>query len=217
MPRQKRPTKPRAIPNEEFVYRKLYSFVRGWLIAHEFYVALKALEFARGRHIGKRKDGLTPEFSHQLHIARLFINLAALLRNPERVITLVFLHDIYEDGLATLAEIENEFGPDIAQAVKRLSKIVNGQKLPNSVYYAAMLDDVDVCMVKGVDRSHNIETMEGAFTPTKKRDYVQETREYTLPMLKQAKYKFPEHTNILDHLYHTLVVYVKLVEAGLPA
>jgi (p)ppGpp synthase/HD superfamily hydrolase len=204
------------IPDEVYVFTKLLNFVRGWLRSRSYYVALKALEFARERHCRKRKDGITPEFSHQLHIARFFINLAALLKNPERVITLVFLHDVYEDGLATLAEIEMHFGPDIAQAVKRLSKIVDGQKLPNDIYYAAMLEDVDVCLVKGGDRGHNIETMEGAFTTTKKREYALETRTDTLPMLKKAKHKFPEHADILDTVYHLLVIYVKLVEAGLP-
>jgi hypothetical protein len=79
--------KKEAMVKEVLLFTKLYNFVRGWLEGRRYFVAMKALEFARVRHIGTRKDKVTPEFSHQLHIVRFFINLSQLLGDPERVIT----------------------------------------------------------------------------------------------------------------------------------
>src|SRR5438105_3661287 len=149
---------------EQELFVKLHNYVRGWLEGRQYYVGVKALDFARQRHTHTRKDGITPEFSHQLHIARFFINIARLLPNTERVITLVFLDDVVEDGYATIDDIQRLFGLDISAGVRLLSKISGSTKIAPELYYQLMLVDADVCVVKGGDRLHNLESMTGVFT-----------------------------------------------------
>jgi (p)ppGpp synthase/HD superfamily hydrolase len=200
---------------EELKYTKLYNYVRGWMEAKKFYTTVKALDFARTRHVGTRKDNVTPEFSHQLHMARFFMNLEPLVLNPARCITLIFLHDTVEDHSATLVEVVNEFGFDIGLGVRKLSKVIHEIKLSNAIYYSVLLEDVDACLVKGVDRLHNLESMAGAFTTAKKQAYVEETEEYALPLLKQARNRYPDHANIFNHLRHVMIIYTKLVREEL--
>ena len=49
-------------------YDKLLVSLRYWLLGREFYTALKAPRYAADYHTGLRKDGVTPEFEHQLRI-----------------------------------------------------------------------------------------------------------------------------------------------------
>ena len=201
---------------EELLSVKLLNHVRGWLEGRRYDQAMRALNFARKRHIGTRKDKVTPEFSHQLHITRFFMNLADLLKNPERVIVLVLLHDTVEDEFASLSDIEQQFGNDIADAVRLLSKKINGYKLPTEIYYNNMLQDVDVCLVKGGDRLHNLETIK-VFSPQKKHEYALETAQYVLPLLKEARNLFPEHSNVINNTRQMLNICVNFINAELEA
>lgn len=197
------------------LYIKLLNYVRGWLGGRQYFTAMEALEFARSKHVGTRKDGATPEFSHQLHIVRFFINLANLLPNPERVITLSLLHDVVEDGYATIEQIRLLFGDDIANGVILLSKVLNGLKVPGELYYGSMLNDADVCIVKGGDRLHNLESMIGVFTLEKQQSYVEETEQFTLTMLKAARNKYPRYADAINTIRHAMIIYTKMVRDGL--
>ena len=58
-------------------------------------------------------------------------------------------------------------------------------------------------MVKLLDRCDNVSTMAGVFTEAKIRQYIQETREFVLPLLRQSKDQWPEESNALFVLkYH---------------
>ncbi len=196
-------------------YTKLYNYVRGWLEARNYYIAVNALNFGRERHVGTRKDNVTPEFSHQLHMSRFLMNLEALVQNPQRCIALIFLHDVVEDGLATFEEVERLVGQDIADGTRKLSRIIRGARLSDELYYSGLLEDVGACIVKGVDRLHNLESMKDAFTAGKKQRYVEETENHTLPMLKLARNHYPDHANVFNHLRHVMIVYTQLVREEL--
>ena len=197
--------------HQELHHVKLYNFVRGWLEARDYTQALKALEFARKRHVGKRKDGLTPEFTHQLHIVRFLINLSKLLKRPERVITLALLHDTTEDGYASNEEILLIFGKDICNGTKLLSKVIDSKKLDLQTYLLLLLEDEDCVIVKGFDRMHNLESMRDAFTLVKQVSYAKETEDQFLPFLKEARLKYPDHKEVLSLLRQTLTMYKNFV------
>jgi hypothetical protein len=87
--------------------------------------------------------------------------------------------------------------------------------MPTEPYYRSMLSSINVCLAKGGDRLHNLESMVGTFTLERQQSYADETEKYTLVMLKDARAKYPEHTEALDAIRHTMIMYVKLVRAGL--
>lgn len=184
-------------------HAKSLALMRSALVNARFFTAAKAMEFAAGFHTDVRKDGVSPEFSHQIYLARYVRTILPGLMLPEETLATVFLHDLVEDyaDQVPIDEIERRFGAVIAEATWRLTKVRNGLKLPNDIYYAGMVDDPIASLVKGVDRAHNIFTMSAArWTPAKQLDYLDEADHYLLPMMKRARRTFPEQ----EPAYHNV-------------
>src|SRR6185295_16699193 len=74
-------------------YTKQFIAMRYWLLGRNYYLALDALEYAAHLHTGKRKDGTTREYAHQLAIGRYVKSISTSLEYPEETLTTVFLHD----------------------------------------------------------------------------------------------------------------------------
>lgn len=173
-------------------FSELSSALRKYLQSRGYSVALKAYEFARTYHVGKRKDGVTPEFQHQVEIA-LFLNTLKDAGNEERLIAAAMLHDVMEDYDVPREEIESRFGKDLADSVWRLTKVHRGTKKDMASYFSEIAKDPVASLVKGGDRVHNVQTMAGVFSFIKQKEYIAETEELVLPMIARAKARFPEH------------------------
>lgn len=74
-------------------FKKKELVLRQTLIGKGFYNALIALEFAKKRHVGTRKDGVTPEFDHQISIALFALTLPSI-QYQEELIATIMLHDV---------------------------------------------------------------------------------------------------------------------------
>ena len=190
-------------------YEKLRLTVRYWLLGRGYTLALKAMEFASEYHTGQRKDG-QPEFSHQVWQVAYARTLADLMLFPEETIAVIFLHDVVEDYGVTLAEIERLFGNPIAEAVGRMSKEIEGRKKSGETYFS----ELGLCPIssvaKGIDRIHNHQTMRNAFKPEKQTDYLGETEDDILPMLKVARRRFPEQESVYENIKHMLIAQMEL-------
>lgn len=195
-------------------YDKLFVSLKYYLLGRRYFSALKALDFAKKHHKGIRKDGVTPELQHQVEIA-LFLTTLKDLQNEELVLTCALLHDVVEDYDISSEEITSLFGKNVAEVVWLLSKQFRGQKKPYPEYFAAIARNPVASLVKGADRINNVQTMLGVFTSDKQRRYVEEVRVYFLPMLKEAKYLFPEQTAAYFNIIHMLKSQTELIDAAL--
>ncbi|SVD30346.1 uncharacterized protein METZ01_LOCUS383200, partial [marine metagenome] len=74
----------------------------------------EAYVFSMSRHRTQTRASGEPYFSHPLEVAGI---LASLKLDPASIIT-ALLHDTVEDGVATMAEIEGQFGPVIGRLVE---------------------------------------------------------------------------------------------------
>jgi (p)ppGpp synthase/HD superfamily hydrolase len=197
-------------------YRKDLLAMRSYLDGRGYHLAIRALEFARGFHAGVRKDGLTPEFSHQVFIAGYIRTLEASLPDAEAVYVAIFLHDVPEDYDVGFEEIEAMFGSPSAGSVRLLTKAHRGVKLPVQSYYDALPGDPVASVVKGADRGHNILTMSGAgWSRSKQEDYLAEAEQHVLPMLKEARRRHPEWAPALVNLGMLIKVQAKHIRLGL--
>lgn len=194
-------------------FAKQKNSLRYWLLGRGWFTALRAMDCAENLHRGVRKDGVTPEFSHQVWIANFIRTLTPHLAKPEAAVAIGLLHDAGEDYGLTLETMIRDFGEDIAQPTWRLTKIRNGLKLPNDVYYAGIAEDPLASLVKGVDRTHNIGSMVGVFTHAKQVEQIEETRAFVLPMLKIARRRFPEQELAYENLKQILLTRISLIEA----
>lgn len=197
----------------DVIQHKLYVSMRYWLLGRNMHRALAALEFGATFHTGLRKDGVTPEYRHQLsigHYIRTFINHLDL---PEETLAAAFLHDICEDYDVGFEEIESKFGIEVGKAVTLLSKEHRGDKIPLEVYYKQIAKNPIASVVKGADRVNNIQTMVGVFSLERQKTYIEETEGLVLSMLKSARRLFTTQESAYENMKFVLRSQLELIQA----
>ncbi len=201
----------KILENEKKLKKEIVS-IRYWLLGKEFYTALRAMEFAMRYHTGKRKDGVTPEFSHQIKIVHYIRTLMPHLIDPETTLIVIFLHDLIEDYGIARDTLKRMFGEKASHAVWLLSKSFKGGKKELLHYFDEMADFSVASIGKGCDRIHNNQTMSGVFTVEKQMEYIEETEEYIFPMLKKARRKFPEQEGAYENIKQVLRSQIELIK-----
>lgn len=121
-----------------------------------------AYDFADEAHQGQKRASGEPYIIHSLHTA---YNLAKL-RLDQATIIAGLLHDVPEDTALPLAEIEKNFGPEVAQLVSGVTKLGHLKYRGLERYaenlrkmFIAMAEDIRVVFIKFADRLHNLQTL----------------------------------------------------------
>lgn len=190
-------------------YGKMKIAIRSWLSGRGYFKALKALDFAESKHTGTRKDG-AHEFSHQISQANYMRVFADQLEYPEETFCVIFLHDIAEDYNVTFEDLVDQFGPLIGSSVRRMTKVYQGAKIPNDLYYSGMWSCPIASVAKGADRLHNLMTMLGGFSSEKQIEYIKETTEFVLPLIKKSRRFFPKQEGIYFNMKYVMTNQIKL-------
>jgi len=105
--------------------------------------------------------------------------------SDEHMVIAALLHDVVEDTVVTIEDIQKEFGKDVAYIVDGLTKITeireselapatdNSKLITSALTFRKMLiasiDDVRVMVVKLCDRTHNMLTLEALSEEKQKR------------------------------------------------
>ena len=125
----------------------------------------KAFNFARQAHKGVRRLSGEPYIMHPIAVAQIACSEIGL---GSTSICAALLHDVVEDTDYTVEDIENIFGPKIAQIVDGLTKISGGifgeQASAQAENFKKLLltmsDDIRVILIKIADRLHNMRTLD---------------------------------------------------------
>ena len=145
----------------------------------------KAYVFAASAHAGQTRLSGEPYLCHPLEVAHGL----AQLRLDEASIIAGLLHDTVEDTKATIEEIEDNFGEEVADIVDGVTKISlmsfetkEEQQAENiRKMILAMSEDIRVLIVKLADRSHNMRTL--SFQKAHKQKIIaQETMDIYAPL-----------------------------------
>ena len=163
-----------------------------------------------------RKNG-DHEFSHQVSQVALALTLLEHFEHPEDLICIIFLHDICEDYHVPFDTIRDLFGQRVRNGVFLMSKEYKEAgktiEVDNDVYYERLANDPIASIAKGFDRVHNLMTMLGGFSQSKIKEYIEETLEKTVPMLKIARRKFPEQNGAYENIKFIMTNQVQLYNA----
>src|SRR5918912_3779631 len=122
----------------------------------------RAYVYAMMAHGNQKRASGDPFFSHPLEVAAILTEL----KLDDATIAAALLHDTIEDTMATRAEIDQMFGPDIGALVEGLTKLKKLELVTKEAKQAenlrklllAIADDVRVLLIKLADRLHNMRT-----------------------------------------------------------
>lgn len=139
----------------------------------------KAYNFARQAHKGVRRLSGEPYIMHPIAVAQIACEEIGL---GSTSICASLLHDVVEDTDYTVEDIQNIFGPKIAEIVDGLTKISGGifgdkasaQAESFKKLLLTMSDDIRVILIKISDRLHNMRTL-GSQLPSKQYKIAGET------------------------------------------
>ncbi len=145
----------------------------------------KAYVYCAKVHAGQVRKTGEPYLIHPLAVA----GVLAQLKLDEASVVAGLLHDTVEDTLATLEEVEELFGKDIAGIVDGVTKLgqvkfnTAEEKLAENFrkMLVAMSRDIRVLLVKLADRLHNMRTLEH-MKPEKQEAIARETMEIYAPL-----------------------------------
>src|SRR2546425_13082439 len=143
---------------------ELVERVRAYTPTGPVEVIQRAYDFSAGVHKGQRRASGEPYLTHPLQVA----GIIADLRLDVPSVATGLLHDTVEDTLATLPQIEEHFGGEIAALVDGVTKIGQINFTSRAEKQAenfrkmllAMTRDIRVILIKLADRTHNMRTLE---------------------------------------------------------
>lgn len=114
---------PKEIADEEMINQAFQELLNDYLATkHRKRVEIitKAFNFANQAHKGIKRRSGEPYIMHPIAVAKIVCNEIGL---GSTSICAALLHDVVEDTDYTVEDIENIFGPKIAQIVDGLTKI----------------------------------------------------------------------------------------------
>jgi GTP diphosphokinase / guanosine-3',5'-bis(diphosphate) 3'-diphosphatase len=150
----------------------------------------RAYVYTVQKHGTQKRASGDPYFSHPIEVAGLMTELKLDL---ETIVT-ALLHDTVEDTLATIDEVENYFGPEIARLVDGVTKLSKIETLTESEraaenlrkFFLAMSEDLRVLLVKLADRLHNMRTLHFIKSEDKRRRIARETMDIYAPLAERV-------------------------------
>lgn len=149
----------------------------------------RAYVFSMEAHGSQRRASGDAYFSHPLEVAGI---LTRLKLDGASIIT-GLLHDTVEDTIATLDDIEGQFGPDIARLVDGVTKLSQIELQSDQSQQAenfrklvlAMSEDIRVLLVKLADRLHNMRTLSFILDAEKRHRIASETLDIYVPLAER--------------------------------
>ena len=145
----------------------------------------RAFVFACERHADQRRRSGEEFINHPVEVAKI----CAGLRLDTETLCAALLHDTVEDTSASLTEVANGFGKQVAHLVDGVTKLTGitfesrdeSQAENYRKMMVAMAADVRVILIKLADRLHNMRTL-GAMPKQKQLAKARETLEIYAPL-----------------------------------
>ncbi|MEP7344971.1 MAG: RelA/SpoT family protein, partial [Gemmatimonadaceae bacterium] len=145
----------------------------------------RAYRFSEKAHEGQQRRNGDPFVTHCVEVAKILADLQL----DSVTVASGLVHDVVEDTLITIADLEKEFGPEIAQIVDGLTKIgnlpLNSTEERQVENYRKLLvsiaKDARVIIIKLADRLHNMRTLD-ALPLAKQKRIAQETMDLYAPL-----------------------------------
>ena len=186
-----------------------------YMPAEQIEQVMRAYEFGATAHSGQTRLSGEPFITHPLAVAQILADM----HMDSQAIVAAILHDVIEDTETPMAELEEQFGNEIATLVDGVSKLDQIQFTSRAEAHAesfrkmmlAMIEDIRVILVKLADRLHNMKTMD-SMPAEKQARIARETLEIYAPIANRLginhmkvdledlgfRYLYPFRYSVLD-------------------
>ncbi|MDO9634070.1 MAG: RelA/SpoT family protein [Paludibacter sp.] len=180
---------PKSIAEDELIQQEFDALLNDYLNSShrkKVDIIIKAFNFAKAAHKGIRRRSGEAYILHPLAVARI---VSTEIGMGSTSICSALLHDVVEDTDYTVEDIQNLFGPKIAQIVDGLTKISGGVFAEHASAQAenfrklvlTMSEDIRVILIKIADRLHNMRTL-SSMPPAKQYKISGETQYIYAPL-----------------------------------
>ena len=165
--------------------RHLIGTLESYLPENQIEAIMLAYAFGAAAHDGQKRQSGEDYISHPVAVAQELADMHL----DAQAITAAILHDVVEDTEASILEIEDKFGEEVAILVDGVSKLDQIQFHSRAEAQAesfrkmmlAMIEDIRVILVKLADRLHNMQTLD-AMPAKKKARIARETLDIYAPI-----------------------------------
>ena len=211
---------PKEIADEDMINQAFQQLLNDYLSTKhrkKVEIITKAFNFANQAHKGIKRRSGEPYIMHPIAVASIVCNEIGL---GSTSICAALLHDVVEDTDYTVEDIENIFGPKIAQIVDGLTKISGGifgdrasaQAENFKKLLLTMSNDIRVILIKIADRLHNMRTL-GSMLPNKQYKIAGETLYIYAPLANRlGLYKIKTELENLSFKYEHPEEYAEIEE-----
>ncbi len=163
---------------------QLFHNIEHRMSTEEMNLIRAAYEFAHRAHAEQTRKTGEPYITHPIAVARI---VAEELMLGSASIAAAFLHDVVEDTPATIEDIRQSFGDEVAFLVQVVTKVKkpdyemskqldNFKQMLDSIHY-----DIRALLIKLSDRLHNMRTL-SSMKPTKQMKITSETDYFYAPL-----------------------------------
>ena len=177
----------------------MFTYLRGRLDGPGFEQSRAALVFARKSHNGQTRKG-----NGQLYIVHplsMACDAIACKGATDEIIATILLHDVCEDCNVPISALP--VNDVVKQGVKLMTiRPLQGEEKSETKrrYFQELLESKEAVICKAFDRYNNLNDAEGALSEEAIVKNILETHELLMPVLKEAKYEYPE----LSDMMHTI-------------
>ncbi len=183
-----------VLPEREFsspeeLYAELTDKLKKYHPSDDISMIEKAYEVADRAHKDQVRRSGEPFIIHPLSVATILADLEM----DKETIAAGLLHDVVEDTILSIDDIEKEFGTEVAHLVDGVTKLSKLQYQGNKMefqadnlrkMFLAMAKDIRVIIIKLADRLHNMRTLK--FQPKEKqREIARETLDIYAPIAQR--------------------------------
>jgi RelA/SpoT family (p)ppGpp synthetase len=184
--------------------------------AQDLTLIRRAYQVASEAHDGQLRMSGEPFIQHSLATAAFLADM----RLDAATVAAGLLHDVPEDTAVTVQDLEQSFGPEIANLVDGVTKLrkITWTSLEEEEaeslrkIFLAMVDDIRVILIRLADRLHNMHTLQ-ALPPERGTVIARETQEIFAPLAHRlGMWKIKEELEDLALQYLEPASYKQVVQ-----
>ena len=180
---------------------RMYAHIHEFAVSRQMEETVQALSFARKMHAGQYRKSGEEYIIHPLTMACHALSLGMA---DDTLISTILLHDVCEDCGVSPQELP--VSPEVRRGVELMTFTVLEGETKDAAkrrYYDRLGENKTAAVTKLIDRCHNVSTMAGTFSKEKMKAYIEETREYVLPLLCRTGERYPDLAGVLFSIrYH---------------